>query len=96
MRKITDLEEKPQNPKSNFALAAVYVLDKGVIDYIGNTGNNIELTDALRAYMLAGNEINGMLLRKGQWLSVGTAESYAGVLKSTFNWTQRMLRNNPG
>ena len=94
MYRITGLEEKPQKPKSDLALAAVYVLDDGVTDYIDKEGKNIELTTAIHAYMLAGNEVDGMLLPTGQWLSVGTAESYADVLKSTFNWTQHMLRNN--
>ena len=87
--RITGLEEKPQNPKSNLALAAVYALDEGVIGYIDKEGENIELTPAIRAYMLAGNEIDGMLLRDGQWLSVGAAESYANVLRATLAWTRQ-------
>lgn len=94
--KITGLEEKPQKPKSDLALAAVYVLDDGVTGYIDKEGENIELTAAIRAYMLAGNEVDGMLLRSGQWLSVGSAESYADVLRATLAWTRQRKNSQSG
>ncbi|MGC8496339.1 MAG: nucleotidyltransferase family protein [Candidatus Micrarchaeia archaeon] len=93
--RIIGLEEKPQKPKSNMALAAVYALDKEIIDHIGRDGVNIEFTDALRAYMLAGNRIDGILLHNNQWLSVGEVDSYVKVLKATFDWVQHMMHSNP-
>ena len=93
--RITGLEEKPQNPKSNLALAAVYALDDGVTDYIDKEGENMELTTAIHAYMRDGNEVDGKLLQNGQWLSVGSAESYAGVLRATLTWARQRKSSQP-
>ncbi len=86
---VNNLEEKPREPKSNLALAAVYALDDGVISHIGKKGANVELTDAIRGYILEGNDVAGMLLPKGEWQSVGKASSYLDVLKRTYVWANR-------
>jgi glucose-1-phosphate thymidylyltransferase len=80
---VKKVKEKPKHPKSNLALAAVYILDSSIRDYIAKSGASIELTDAIDRYIHDKNEVHGMLLKKGEWQSVGSAESYLGVLKRT-------------
>lgn len=90
---VKNVEEKPKEPKSNIALAAVYVLDESVLGHISRsvTGTKIELTDAIRKHMLGGNEVGGILLPRGQWQSVGNAGSYINVIKKTYSWANRHI-----
>ncbi|EQD43727.1 nucleotidyl transferase [mine drainage metagenome] len=89
--RIVDVEEKPLHPRSNLALAAAYVLDKGVLDYISKSGKNVELTSAIERYIASGNDVNGILLPKNQWLSVGNASDYLRVLGTTHRWALKKL-----
>ncbi|MEM3841651.1 MAG: sugar phosphate nucleotidyltransferase, partial [Candidatus Micrarchaeaceae archaeon] len=43
---VEEVVEKPKMPVANTAIAAVYVLDEDVVNYIPRSGENIELTDA--------------------------------------------------
>ncbi len=69
---VTDLIEKPKNPVSNLANAALYVLDKPVFDELKRIRRTergeLELTDAVKA--LAQKEKVKCVIAK-RWVSVG-------------------------
>ena len=77
--KVKSLEEKPSNPKSNYAVPGVYLYDGTVSERVKNqkpsARGELEITDLNQAYLDEGKLSCEVIGRGMAWLDAGTPES---------------------
>jgi glucose-1-phosphate thymidylyltransferase len=76
-KKIVKVEEKPKNPKSNYAQTGFWLLDTKVFGFVKKLSpskrGELEMTDAINHYIRAGAA--GFSVVKGGWYDAGTIDS---------------------
>jgi glucose-1-phosphate thymidylyltransferase len=75
--KVVGIEEKPNRPKSNYAVTGIYMYDASVFDKIHtlvpSRRGELEITDVNNAYIREGNMTFSYL--EGWWTDAGTFDS---------------------
>lgn len=74
--KTLSIEEKPVNPKSNYAIPGLYFFDELVTDFAKavepSPRGELEITDIMRMYMTFGSLETIIMPRGVAWLDAGT------------------------
>lgn len=85
--RIVSIDEKPTNPKSNYAVTGIYMYDNQVFDIIKDLNpsarGELEITDVNNAYIRLNQLRYGIVT--GDWIDAGTHESLARANKIVEN-----------
>lgn len=89
-RRIVSIEEKPKDPKTNYAVTGLYIYDNKVFDYIHSckpsARGELEITDVNNVYIRSG-ELDWVEL-EGFWSDAGTFES---LYRTNRFWAEKVL-----
>ncbi len=85
--KIVSIEEKPEHPKSNFAVVGVYIYDSSVFEIIRtiepSQRGEYEITSVNNVYIARG-QLSYTILQ-GEWVDAGTIDSLAEAHRIILN-----------
>jgi glucose-1-phosphate thymidylyltransferase len=95
-QQVLEIEEKPKNPKSPFAVVGMYLYDEHVFDVIRtikpSPRGEFEITSVNNAY-IERKQLEYDICR-GQWTDAGTFESYAEANRILMHSNNELLKHD--
>jgi glucose-1-phosphate thymidylyltransferase len=93
--KVVSIEEKPLQPKSQFAIPGIYFMDERAASFAKtltpSSRGELEITDLLRCYLNEGQLAVTSIKRGTGWMDAGTTESLYSASELV-----RVLQNRQG
>jgi len=88
--RVDKVEEKPKQPKSNFALMPLYVFTSKIFDALKSTKpgyrNELQLTDGIQKVIKLGGTVNAIKFNKADdCIDIGTPENYFRSLQISYS-----------
>jgi len=84
INQVTDVEEKPKNPKSNFVLLPLYIFTPTIFEALKKTPNGykgeLQVTDAIKTLMNWEKLVVAENYGKKLWFDIGTPQNYFRAL----------------
>jgi len=89
---VKNLEEKPEKPKSNWAVIATYIFKPLIFEELKKVKpdkkGEIQLADAIQSVIKKGNTVAVELKPNEKRIDVGTPESYINCLKNSYTFSK--------
>jgi glucose-1-phosphate thymidylyltransferase len=89
------LEEKPANPKSEYALVGVYMFDANIFEAVNaikpSERNELEITDAIQYLITKGYDVRSHII-KGWWKDTGKLEDMLEANRVALSGMERDIR----
>lgn len=93
--RVLSVEEKPKNPKSNYAITGMYFFDNRAVEFAKKVKpserGELEITEVIQQYLDAGDLTIDLLGRGFTWFDTGTVDSLAEATQFV-----RMIENHQG
>jgi UTP--glucose-1-phosphate uridylyltransferase len=85
---VFDVEEKPQNPKSNLGILPIYLFKPKIFDALMNTdlghNNELQVTDAIKTLIKSNKKILSYNYGLKKWFDIGIPENYFKAFTSSY------------
>jgi glucose-1-phosphate thymidylyltransferase len=95
--KVVGLEEKPRNPKSEYALVGVYMFDSTIFEAVNSirpsARGELEITDAIQYLIEKGYDVRSHII-KGWWKDTGKLEDLLEANRVALSGVEREVRGS--
>ncbi|MGP6220740.1 sugar phosphate nucleotidyltransferase [Caldiplasma sukawensis] len=87
-RLVLEMKEKPAIPMSSYGLAAVYLSSHEIFNYFDS---KTEWTEVMDSGIKNGINYTYKIIKKNEWISVGSMQNYPEKLKISMRYCKRLL-----
>ncbi len=90
--RVTDIEEKPQNPASSLVSTGIYFFPKTAIGHFAKyvrSGGNTDGMGFFLKWLTTQMEVQAVVPTKGEWFDIGTLDGYKEVFYKQKGYKQK-------